>query len=316
MISSNHPIPDRASLDRESLSALFDGELHGDASRFAMKRLSQDVQWRQSCSTWQLAGDVLRGQAMAAAPADFAGRIQLSLSREAATQRAETSITTAPGGRAFWRRGWVGGAALAASVVAAALLVNRPLDDAAPAGTSLSPQVAAAAGSGLATPEDLSQPASPMLAMSQPSIRQPAINQPVINQPGISQSVQPSPVGRGSARTARPVAVAVAVSIPGGASSRAARPASVASTAVEIDAAALAVPVLAHPFQLPTPVAAKPWPRAVLPGYPVAGAMTASYGGQVAATGPDRSADAPTFFPFEPRLPPDVEVPASNPQSR
>ena len=56
------------SSDRESLSALFDGELHGDASRFALKRLGQDAEWRQACGNWQLAGDVLRGRGMAAAP--------------------------------------------------------------------------------------------------------------------------------------------------------------------------------------------------------------------------------------------------------
>ncbi|MDQ3270392.1 MAG: sigma-E factor negative regulatory protein, partial [Pseudomonadota bacterium] len=62
--------------DRESLSALFDGELQGDAARFAYKRLARDVRWRQSCGNWQLAGDVLRGRATAPAPRGFAEGVQ------------------------------------------------------------------------------------------------------------------------------------------------------------------------------------------------------------------------------------------------
>ena len=61
--STNH----RLTHDRETLSALFDGELRGDAARFALKRLGHDAQWRQACGRWQLYGDVLRGQATAVA---------------------------------------------------------------------------------------------------------------------------------------------------------------------------------------------------------------------------------------------------------
>nr|WP_254696267.1 sigma-E factor negative regulatory protein [Lysobacter enzymogenes] len=53
--------------DNETLSALFDGELDGDAARFAFKRLSHDGQWREACGRWQLCGDVLRRRAHGAA---------------------------------------------------------------------------------------------------------------------------------------------------------------------------------------------------------------------------------------------------------
>ncbi|WP_206410081.1 sigma-E factor negative regulatory protein, partial [Lysobacter enzymogenes] len=53
--------------ERENLSALFDGELDGDAARFAFKRLGHDAQWREACGRWQLCGDVLRRRAHGAA---------------------------------------------------------------------------------------------------------------------------------------------------------------------------------------------------------------------------------------------------------
>ena len=38
--------------DRETLSALFDGELEDDAARFALRRLDHDAGWRDACSRW------------------------------------------------------------------------------------------------------------------------------------------------------------------------------------------------------------------------------------------------------------------------
>jgi hypothetical protein len=56
--------------DREALSALFDGELTGDAARFALKRLDHDQDWRTTCDRWHQVGDALRGQG-ALLPATF-----------------------------------------------------------------------------------------------------------------------------------------------------------------------------------------------------------------------------------------------------
>ena len=115
---SNHPHHDNG---RESLSALFDGELRDDAARFALKRLEHDHEWREACGRWQLAGDVLRGRADAMAPAGFADRVAGALQA--------SPVGAVAGGRsaqAGYRRRWIGGAALAASVALAALLVPRP----------------------------------------------------------------------------------------------------------------------------------------------------------------------------------------------
>ena len=69
--SNHHPLHPRD--EREALSALFDGELPGDAARFALKRLDHDAGWRETCGRWQMIGDALRGETISVAPAGFAG---------------------------------------------------------------------------------------------------------------------------------------------------------------------------------------------------------------------------------------------------
>lgn len=280
MISPTH------SHDREELSALFDGELHGDASRFAHKRLAQDVQWRQACGTWQLVGDVLRGHATAAAPADFADRVQLALAHESAAAMGATSRS---------RRGWVGGAALAASVAIAAWFVASPLDEAAP---TLGP--AAAVVVSTATPPRV----EPEPAAALPSAAVAA------DDTASREGARPAR-GQGG-RTATPRsparAAAVVANVPAPATGQPLASASATTAGPgDIDAAALA-----DPFQLPpAQVATRPWPRAVLPNYPVTGALTAGYGVPLQNPGVAVS-DAPGFYPFEPRLPPDADAAAAS----
>lgn len=269
---------------RENLSALFDGELQGDAARFALKRLGQDLQWRQTCGSWQLAGDVLRGQAMAAAPRDFAGRIEAAIADE-----IQASAQIRAGGNATVsssRRNWIGGAALAASVAMAALFVARPFDEPAPA---------AVAASQIATSTESSRPVAPP---------------PVI-----------PPAGGPRATIALGTAAIAAVELPRraverrsrGQSQRASRVAPSAATMASATAVASTTALASgglpdaslHPFRpAPTEIISRPWPRAVLPDYPVTGAFTASYGNR--AGSPDSS--APTFYPFEPRLPQGLDV--------
>ncbi|HZH44362.1 MAG TPA: RseA family anti-sigma factor [Lysobacter sp.] len=90
--------------DHETLSALVDGELHGDASRFALRRLGHDAGWRNTAARWQLIGDVLRGNSVAIAPDGFADRVAARLSADGATRPR----------RRVWH--WAGGGALAASL--------------------------------------------------------------------------------------------------------------------------------------------------------------------------------------------------------
>lgn len=268
MTSPNHPH------DRESLSALFDGELRGDAARFVHKRLAGDVQWRQACGTWLLAGDVLRGRTVAAAPAGFADRVQLALAQES------VAAAHAPAAMVGSRRGWIGGAALAASVAVAAWFVASPVDESTPA-------------------------AMPAATVATAALARAAPMPPTALAASIALEVAP-PVRGEARRTAnagsRPPPRAIAAATAAAAPERTV--ASVASVASGgIDASALA-----DPFRLPPPQAAsRPWPRAVLPHYPVAGALTAGYGASPQNPGVVFS-DSPGFYPFEPRLPPATEV--------
>src|SRR5688572_17625227 len=107
--------------DRETLNALFDGELSGDATRFALKRLDHDAGWRETCGRWQLIGDALRGEAIIVAPAGFATGVMRVLATEAhAVASVASSVSSSASGfaqaNAALRRRWIGGAALAASV--------------------------------------------------------------------------------------------------------------------------------------------------------------------------------------------------------
>lgn len=101
---------------RLQLSALFDGELAVDEARFLKRRLEHDGELAGCWSRWQLAGDVLRGQATAPAPAGFAESVAAAVSADAGTRDAVG---------AHRRRYWVPGAALAASVAALAMFMTR-----------------------------------------------------------------------------------------------------------------------------------------------------------------------------------------------
>ena len=277
MISPNNPH------GREDLSALFDGELHGDASRFAHKRLAQDVEWRQACGTWQLVGDVLRGNATAAAPADFADRVQLALAHESAAAMGATSRS---------RRGWVGGAALAASVALAAWFVASPLDEAAP--------VMQAAAVATATPS----PTAPE------PVARPSAAEAVADDAASRDGARPSRGQGGRTALAEPLPRAAAV--PAAVPTPAAGQPLASTSAASADPGGIDAAALADPFQLPNPqLATRPWPRAVLPNYPVTGALTAGYGVPLQNPGV-AAAGAPGFYPFEPRLPPDADAAAAS----
>ncbi|MDQ3287737.1 MAG: sigma-E factor negative regulatory protein [Pseudomonadota bacterium] len=263
--------------DRESLSALFDGELQGDAARFAHKRLAQDLRWRESCGHWQLAGDVLRGRATAPAPNDFPERVQREFAREV-REVANVAASPAP------RRGWMGGAALAASVAVAAWFVGNPFEDAAPTAAPQTPAVAAAAPP--AAPPAVFAPAEPPFAPAAvASAENPADPTPSEGDRRVRQT--------DSAARARvaldPRATEETAALAGASADR---------TEV-IDATALADPFRLPPAGASTP---RPWPRAVLPAS-AGRALTAGYGR--APQNMDVSvgaSDQPGFYPFEPRL--------------
>jgi sigma-E factor negative regulatory protein RseA len=105
----------------EQLSALMDGELSRDETRFLMRRLDADTQLAKTWSNYQLASDVLKKRFATPMRADFAASVMQAIVVE---QRPAAS-------RGGWMR-WAGGGAIAAAVAVFALTGTQRLDDVAP----------------------------------------------------------------------------------------------------------------------------------------------------------------------------------------
>ncbi len=282
---TSHPESSASGADRDTLCALFDCELQGDEARFACRRLGHDAEWRATVGRWQLAGDVMRREAVGMAPQHFAARVAEALAAEPEAVALPIAVGgDMPVARPRARRRWIPGAALAASVAVAALFVARPLSNPdAPAGVDASPQVAG-------------RDAMPVPAPS-PGVGAPAAVAPAASTPATSRTVAaveaPMPVS--TPRPARPPTAAMADAQ--------------ATTGSQALASTGSEPV-ANPFDpratspaVPTP--ARPWPRAVLPGY---GAREGYSVGYDTGTTP-----SPSFYPFEPQFqpPPDQEAPSA-----
>ena len=282
--------------DRETLSALFDGELRGDAARFALKRLDHDRAWSESVSRWQLAGDVLRGRGDAAAPAGFAARVGSALAAEARLD-AMPAVAAGTGASRRTLGGWMPGAALAASVAVAALFVVRPFDEPAPAPEAAPPAVAAAP--------------TTMPAAAEPRAPQAADG-------GLDAGASPAAALAGAAAIAaaerpRRAAQRTATGAARDTTNAAETAAQTGTFAVaardvrQVAAAEATVEPATDPFQpRAAEFGARPWPRAVLTDYRAGGAMTASYGASTTAS-------APSFYPFEPRVEPGMQPGGSLP---
>ncbi|MBH1594555.1 sigma-E factor negative regulatory protein [Stenotrophomonas maltophilia] len=140
--SQNHQSPAGLRLDqrhREQLSALVDGELGADEARFLLRRMEHDPELAGCQERWQLLGDVMRGQASVLAPAGFSAAVASAIA-------AEPTPRSGPQDRQVRRSGWRtwgGGAALAASVAAVALLIGGEKLKETPPGEPLAPQVVA-----------------------------------------------------------------------------------------------------------------------------------------------------------------------------
>lgn len=292
------PASDKHAPDRETLSALFDGELHGDGARFAMRRLGHDAHWRDACGRWQLLGDVLRGQASAQAPADFAARVEAALAAERVGQAALATREDRQAAPAPRRWGRIGGAALAASVAVVAVLSLRPgLDGSA----SAPPQEAVATAP--APDPDVARPPEARVA-SVPQVNAPApVETPA--QPASELGLAAAAVAVAELpRRARGQSTRSQAQRAGTRAARGARaPLQVASAAPagSTAVATLTAPMESdelHPF-LPDldEVPSRPWPRAAMPP---GGAFTASYR---TAGYPETGDEIRSFYPFEPRLP-------------
>ncbi|QOW18937.1 sigma-E factor negative regulatory protein [Lysobacter ciconiae] len=276
------------------LSALFDGQLGPDETRFALKRLGQDAAWREACGRWQLAGDVLRGDGVAPAPTGFADRVMAAVAQE----QQHAPLSPFPPRRVAVRHKprWVGGA-LAASVAIAALFVARPMLDGedpsagAPSGREIvsttsgapsdGPAAALTAGTGIA-----SQDAAPDDGSA---IRNGAAAA-TLAAAAVASSTRDTP-RRGERRqrlAARPVAGSRTEPVLDNPTTALAN-----ADATTSGPAAATGDARARPFMADA-IATKPWPRAAVAGYPASAGMTVGFHPGDAGVAPI------SFYPFEP----------------
>lgn len=268
-MNSKHPDTDRHSNDltqlssREQLSALMDGALPADQTRFLLRRLQHDESLAASWERWRIAGEAMRGLAPTQRlPADFARRVSASLHGDAGLQELAPVATV---GRPGWLR-WAGGAAVAASVAVVALLAMPPGDVREGAAT---PQLAAASAI---------EPAAPSLAAAEAPLPRPA-----------RSAETPAAV------TAATVAVAVAARPP-----RPERSAQAGATRRSpAPAAAGEVPAVASVLAA-NPIVTRPWPRAVLPQYAQGGLAVGFGDGDAAVANPFQQPQLAMVPVFEP----------------
>jgi len=104
---------------REDLSALMDGELAAEPTRFLLRRLEHDPELSAAWSRWHLIRACLASDsARMSAPkrdSDFAARVATALQDEAVPRVRQR----------HWAR-YMGGGAIAAGVAVAALMLNAP----------------------------------------------------------------------------------------------------------------------------------------------------------------------------------------------
>lgn len=255
---------------RQQLSALVDGELNADESRFLLRRLAHDDELAGCHERWQLCGDVLRGAASAPAPLDFAARVRTAIADEPAPQ---AQPSTRPATR--WR--WGGGAAIAASVAAIALFMARErLPETAPPAAQV-PVFASAAQ----MPAAVQPPAAP---------KAPATPDPATPDEGVALAAAvPAAALASTRRGAATRNQQAARSVAARQQQAPTRMVAAATPAPVAPAVRPAAP--SNPFtHSEMTLQARPWPRAALSG---AGdsPLNASF---------SQGRQGPAFYPFEP----------------
>lgn len=250
---------------REQLSALMDGALPADETRFLLRRLQHDAPLAECWERWRLTGEVMRGLAPAQRlPADFAARVALALQQDG--QPAATAVSRAR--RPLWLR-WGGGAAIAASLaVVVGFVARQPAVDPA---TNAPPLVAAAS-----IPDPVA-PAQPAPSAPPPS----AAGDSVVAATAIAAAARPLRT-RDAARNTASARVA---------------PRPVREGAGQAIAAAL-------PIDVPQPdIVTRPWPRSVLPQYAGNNALTVGFGDHARAAAPYNPFQSPALAEIPPPAP-------------
>jgi len=229
---------------REQLSALMDDALPADETRFLLRRLQHDAPLADCWERWRLAGEVMRGLAPAQRlPADFAVRVGAAL-HGTAPQAALPRRAAQPA----WMR-WGGGAAMAASLAVAALVLQRPAVDAA----TVAPAVLAT------TTADGPAPMQSVLGGSAQDAQVLAAASAVAGASRASRASRPAPADASAARSRAHLA-----------RSSQGSPATQIATAASADS----LPLMQQPD-----IVTRPWPRAVLPQYGSEG-LTVGFGNQ------------------------------------
>lgn len=279
-VSSVSRDTDARDFHREQLSAMMDGALSADETKFLLRRMEHDDALADCWERWQFVGDALRGQANRALPADFSRRVGRAIADDLAAADEAPLAAAAHGNARGSLLRWGGGAALAASVALAALIGSRMLS--VPDGKSSTP--ASTASVPAPTLSTSPVPSTPALAPAE--MVPPAQPGPLLAE--AATAVAMAAVAGSDRRSARPRILAREQAVPvattqtaRAVASAAAQSAAVASAAAQGSSAAT-----------PTEVISKPWPRALVPGASANGDVTAGFGG------------SPAFHPFQPQLDP------------
>ena len=224
---------------REQLSALMDGALPADQTRFLLRRLQHDAPLAGCWERWRLTGEVMRGLAPAQRlPADFASRVSAALHGDVAPAPVSRSARTPA-----WLR-WGGGAAMAASLAVVALMARQPAGDVG------SPPVQVASATAPAA-----QPLGTLPSVPSPDDAGRA-TQVVAAASAVAVASSRAPRERNAAQQRAPA--------------RATAPA--ASPVLDTQVAAANGGVLGNGTSIPQPdIVTRPWPRSVLPQYASSG---------------------------------------------
>jgi negative regulator of sigma E activity len=280
---------DARDFHREQLSAMMDGALSADETKFLLRRMEHDDALADCWQRWQFLGDALRGQAGRALPADFSRRVGRAIADDLAVGLAiqPKAVAAAHGGAR--RLGWGGGAALVASVALAALIGSRTL-------SVPDENVSAAASTALAVgPAPTPTLISPVPGVAHAAVAPPAPAAPVV-EAGAAIALAAAATA-GDRRSTHPRILASAEAIPVSSARTAAAQAAAAGRSDRTTEQTLQIASVAtqdpaaqgNSLAIQAEMTPKPWPRVLVPGASVAGEVTAGFDG------------APVFHPFQPR---------------
>lgn len=240
---------------REQLSALMDGALPEDQTRFLLRRLRHDAELAGSWERWRIASDVMRGMTPARRlPADFASRVSAALHGGEAG-----AAPAAAASRPAWLRRGAGAGALAA-VLAVVALMGRPALEGEASPAVPAPVARVAAMRAVAPLPAQGQPAPP-----RPAPMAPADGADVLAAATVAAAATASAK---PTRRSRPAAATAATPVT----------ATVGSARVAAAAPAIDVVPAEFPGLPQGEIVTRPWPRSILPQYAGSSGLAVGFG--------------------------------------